>query len=165
MFSTTRSIAVALGIGAALFVSGCSSSSTSSTSSTSAAPTSGARTAASTSPDPVPLLSGGRQAAWFITQRVTTGGKPELPDCAKDDELIFDAKGGFISVIGGTQCNPSEAEVPSGKYEVSADNKVITFTTPTFSYPGKIVELTEKTMVLEFDLGPGFLIQDSFSKR
>jgi hypothetical protein len=165
MFSTTRSITVALGIGAALFVSGCSSSSTSSTSSKSAAPTTGAGTSASSSPDPVPLLSGGRQAAWFITQRVTNGGKPELPDCAKDDELIFDAKGGFISVIGGTQCNPSEAEVPSGKYEVSADNKVITFTTPTFSYPGKIVELTEKTMVLEFDLGPGFLIQDSFSKR
>jgi hypothetical protein len=115
--------------------------------------------------DPIPLLAGGSQGAWYITQRVTNGGTPELPACAKDDELIFDTKGVFISVISGTQCNPSEAEVPKGTYNVSADNTVLTFTTPGFSYTGKIIELTEKTMVLEFDLGPGFVIRDSFAKR
>jgi hypothetical protein len=115
--------------------------------------------------DPIPLLTGGSQGAWYITQRVTNGGTPELPACAKDDELIFDTKGVFISVISGTQCNPSEAEVPKGTYNVSADNTVLTFTTPGFSYTGKIIELTEKTMVLEFDLGPGFVIRDSFAKR
>jgi Lipocalin-like domain len=115
--------------------------------------------------DPIPLLTGGSQGAWYIRQRVTNGGTPELPACAKDDELIFDTKGVFISVISGTQCNPSEAEVPKGTYNVSADNTVLTFTTPGFSYTGKIIELTEKTMVLEFDLGPGFVIRDSFAKR
>jgi Lipocalin-like domain len=113
----------------------------------------------------VALPSGGRQGAWFITQRVTNGGKPELPDCVKDDELIFDNKGGFISVIGGTPCNPSEVEVPAGTYKMAPDKPVISFTTPGLSYDGKIIKLTDKELVIEFDLGPGFLIQDTFSKR
>jgi hypothetical protein len=124
-----------------------------------------AGSATSGAADPIPLLTGGSQGAWYITQRVTNGGTPELPACAKDDELIFDTKGVFISVISGTQCNPSEAEVPKGTYNVSDDKNVLTFTTPGFSYTGKIIELTEKTMVLEFDLGPGFVIRDSFAKR
>jgi Lipocalin-like domain len=115
--------------------------------------------------DPIALLSGGRQRAWYITQRVTNGGAPDLPVCAKDDELIFDSKGAFISVISGTQCNPNETEVPNGTYKLSTDNQVITFTTPAFSYPGKIITLTDSEMVLEFDLGPGFVIRDSFAKR
>jgi Lipocalin-like domain len=123
-------------------------------------------TAQSTSAaDPIPLLSGGGQRAWYITERITNGGAPELPVCAKDDELIFDNRGGFISVISGTQCNPSEADVPNGTYTLSTDKRVITFTTPGLSYPGTIIELTDAKMVLEFDLGPGFVIRDSFAKR
>jgi Lipocalin-like domain len=128
-----------------------------------AAPTSAV--AAATGVDPIPLLAGGGQRAWYITARATNGAAGDLPVCAKDDELIFDAKGGFISVIGGTQCNPSETEVPKGTYKISADNQVINFTTPAFSYPGKIITLTDSEMTLEFDLGPGFVIRDTFAKR
>jgi hypothetical protein len=111
------------------------------------------------------LTDGGKTGAWYIKERVTNGGAPELPDCAKDDELVFDSRGVFISVIGATKCNPNEVEVPNGQFAVSADDKVVTFTTPSFTYNGTILSLTPTALTIEFDLGPGQLIRDTLAKR
>jgi hypothetical protein len=98
---------------------------------------------------------------WRIAQRVENGGVPSLPDCAKDDTLRFKSDGTFASRIAGTQCNPNEVDVIDQKYTWSGDNKVITFESPGFSYTGKVISLTKSQLVIEFDLGPGFVIRDT----
>jgi Lipocalin-like domain len=114
---------------------------------------------------PVDVLTGSSQIAWVITSRVENGGAPSLPVCAKDDSLVFKKGGKFESLIAGTQCNPSEVEVKDGTYALSGDNKVITFTVPGFSYTGKLLEYATDKLVIEFDLGPGFTIKDTFAPK
>jgi Lipocalin-like domain len=102
---------------------------------------------------------------WKITSRVENGGVASLPDCAKDDILELKSDGTFNSLIAATQCNPSETDVVGGKYKFSADKKIITFIVPGFDYTGKVVEAVENQMVIEFDLGPGFIIRDTFKPK
>jgi Lipocalin-like domain len=102
---------------------------------------------------------------WQITERVENGGAPSLPDCAKDDTLAFKSDGTFTSKIAGTQCNPNEVDVLDQKYTWSGDNKVITFANPAFSYTGKVISLTKSQLVIEFDLGPGFVIRDTMKPK
>jgi Lipocalin-like domain len=99
---------------------------------------------------------------WKITSRVENGGTASLPTCASDDILEFKTNGKFNSLIAGTQCNPSEVDVMDGDYLLSADKTIITFTVPGFSYTGKLISVAENQMVIEFDLGPGFIIKDTF---
>jgi Lipocalin-like domain len=99
---------------------------------------------------------------WAIASRIENDGSPSLPACAKDDTLEFKANGTFDSAISGTQCNPNEVDVKGQKYTWSKDNKVITFASPGFSYTGKVIELMKSKLVIEFDLGAGFVIQDTF---
>jgi Lipocalin-like domain len=113
---------------------------------------------ASDKPDPTKMVL----SKWSITNRITNGGEPSLPECAKDDSLEFKADGTFQSLISGTKCNENEIDVTDQKYTWSADKKVITFNNPGFPYTGKVIELTKKKMVIEFDLGPGFVIRDTF---
>jgi hypothetical protein len=105
------------------------------------------------------------QPTWIVTSRVQNGGAPSLPDCVKDDSLIFKKDGKFDSLITGTQCNPSEIDVKDGTFALSRDNKVITFTVPGFSYTGKLLEYASDKLVIEFDLGPGFTIKDTFASK
>jgi hypothetical protein len=99
---------------------------------------------------------------WKISSRIENGGVSTLPNCAKDDILELKADGTFNSLIGGTQCNPSETDVVGGKYKFSDDKKIITFIVPGFEYTGKVISATTNQMVIEFDLGPGFVIRDTF---
>jgi Lipocalin-like domain len=115
--------------------------------------------------EPLTALTGSSQTAWIVTSRVQNGGAPSLPDCAKDDSLIFKKDGKFDSLIAGTQCNPSEVDVKDGTYTLSSDNKVLTFTVPGFSYTGKLLEYASDKLVIEFDLGPGFTIKDTFAPK
>ncbi len=112
--------------------------------------------------DPNETLTG---PTWVITNRVQNAGEASLPDCAKDDTLEFTQEGTFISLIGGTQCNPNERDVPGAKYTWSDDKKAITFDSPGFSYTAKIIELTKEQLIIEFDLGPGFLIRDTMKPK
>jgi Lipocalin-like domain len=102
---------------------------------------------------------------WQIKERVENGGKPSLPECAKDDTLSFTKDGTFTSRIAGTQCNPNEVDAVDQKYMWSSDNKVITFAGDGFSYTGKVLKLTKSQLVIEFDLGPGFVIRDTFTPK
>jgi hypothetical protein len=99
---------------------------------------------------------------WKITSRIENGGTASLPDCAKDDTLEFKTDATFNSLIGATQCNPSEFDVVGGAYKFSDDQKIITFTVPGFEYTGNVISATSSQMVIEFNLGPGFIIQDTF---
>jgi Lipocalin-like domain len=99
---------------------------------------------------------------WKITNRQENGIKIALPDCAKDDILELKSNGKYNSLIGGTQCNPAEFDVMDGMYSFSTDKKVITFTVPGFMYDGKIIEASKNQITIEFDLGPGFIIRDTF---
>jgi hypothetical protein len=99
---------------------------------------------------------------WKIESRVENGGTASLPNCAKDDVLELKVNGTFNSLIGTTQCNPNETDVVGGTYTFSADKKLITFTVPGFSYTGKIIEAIANKFTIEFDLGPGFIIKDTF---
>jgi hypothetical protein len=117
---------------------------------------------ATPAPTPLEVLT---QTAWIVTSRMQNGGAPSLPVCAKDDSLVFKKDGKFDSLIAGTQCNPSEFEVKDGTYALSSDNKVITFTVPGFSYTGKLLEYASDKLVIEFDLGPGFTIKDTFAPK
>jgi Lipocalin-like domain len=118
-----------------------------------------------TAPEPLEVLAGSSQVTWVITSRVQNGSAPSLPECAKDDSLIFRKDGKFDSLIAGTQCNPSEVDVKDGTFALSADKNVITFTVLGFSYTGKLLEYAKERLVIEFDLGPGFLIKDTFSPK
>lgn len=100
--------------------------------------------------------------AWKTSSRIENGGAPSLPDCAKDDILELKSNGKFNSLIFGTQCNPSETDVADGMYTFSADKKTITFIVPGFTYTAKVIEAITNKVVLEFDLGPGFIIRDTF---
>jgi Lipocalin-like domain len=122
-------------------------------------------TSCQTTPEPLDVLTGSSQATWVITSRIENGGAPSLPDCAKDDSLIFKKDGKFDSLIAGTQCNPAETDVKDGTFALSEDKKVITFTVPGFSYTGKLLELAQDQIVIEFDLGSGFIIQDTLSLK
>jgi hypothetical protein len=99
---------------------------------------------------------------WKISSRLENGGTASLPTCAADDILELKTNGKFNSLIAATQCNPSEVDVIDGSYQLSADKTVITFTVPGFSYTGKLISVAENQMVIEFDLGPGFIIKDTF---
>jgi hypothetical protein len=99
---------------------------------------------------------------WKISSRSENGGASTLPNCAKDDILELKSDGTFNSLIGGTQCNPSETDVLGGKYKFSDDKKIITFTVPGFEYTGKVISAATNQMVIEFDLGSGFIIRDTF---
>jgi Lipocalin-like domain len=99
---------------------------------------------------------------WKIESRVENGGTASLPNCAKDDILELKVNGTFNSLIGTTPCNPNETDVVGGTYTFSADKKLITFTVPGFSYTGKIIEAIANKFTIEFDLGPGFIIKDTF---
>jgi Lipocalin-like domain len=111
---------------------------------------------------PVKTLIG---PTWQITERIENGGAPSLPECAKDDSLAFKSDGTFTSRIAGTQCNPNEVDVIDQKYVWSSDNKVITFASPAFSYTGKVITLSKSQLVIEFDLGPGFVIRDTMKPK
>jgi hypothetical protein len=115
-----------------------------------------------TDTDPDTIIVG---KIWKITSRAENGGTASLPTCAKDDVLELKADGTFNSLIGGTKCNPSETDVTGGKYKFSTDKKVITFTVPGFEYTAKVIEAKTDQMVLEFDLGPGFVIRDTFAPK
>jgi hypothetical protein len=99
---------------------------------------------------------------WKISSRVENGGTPSLPICAIDDILELKGDATYNSLIGTTQCNPSEVDVIGGSYLFSSDNTIITFTVPGFSYTGKVLSFSESQMTIEFDLGPGFVIKDTF---
>jgi hypothetical protein len=99
---------------------------------------------------------------WKISSRVENGGTASLPNCAKDDILEFKTNGTFNSLVDTTLCNPNESSVVDGGYQFSGDKKNITFTTPFFNYSGKIIDAEENKVTIEFDLGPGFLIKDTF---
>jgi Lipocalin-like domain len=111
------------------------------------------------SPDPQTIIVGKQ---WKVASRIENNGPAGLPDCAKDDTLELKAGGSFNSLIGKTQCNPSETDVINGQYQFSADKKRITFNANGFEYQGKIIEAFDNRVVIEFDLGPGFLIRDTF---
>jgi hypothetical protein len=117
---------------------------------------------AAPAPSPVDALTGATQNSWQIASRSENGGSATLPDCAKDDVLIFRKGGKFQSLIGATQCNPQETDVIEGMFSLQADQKTIKFATGQFDYTGKLVEYTANTIIIEFDLGPGFLIKDTF---
>jgi transforming growth factor-beta-induced protein len=97
-----------------------------------------------------------------IVNRVENGVDVSLPKCAEDDTLEFNPDGTFNSLIGGTQCNPSEVDVVGGQYLFSADGVTIKFSVPGFEYEGKIISANKQQIIIEFDLGPGFLIRDTF---
>jgi Lipocalin-like domain len=117
------------------------------------------------SPDTLEVLTGSNQMEWSIASRVENGGPPSLPTCAKDDTLTFTKDGTFDSLIAGTKCNPSEADVRGGTFALSSDKKVVTFTTPGFTYTGALNEVSADRLVITFDLGPGFQIQDTLTPR
>jgi hypothetical protein len=102
---------------------------------------------------------------WKVSSRVENGGAPSLPLCASDDTLELRPEGTFNSLIAGTQCNPNEIDVIGGKYSFSADNSLITFTTPGFEYTGKVIEAGIDQITIEFNLGPGFVIKDTFKPK
>jgi hypothetical protein len=97
-----------------------------------------------------------------IASRSENGGTSNLPDCAKDDTLELKTTGAFNSLIGGTQCNPNETDVVDGQYRFSVDKKVITFSAFGFDYTGKVIDASATRVIIEFDLGPGFIIRDTF---
>jgi hypothetical protein len=113
------------------------------------------------SSDPITSSSALTKHTWRIESRVENGGAPALPECAKDDTLTFSSNQTFDSIIGGTACNPAETDVTAGTYALSATN-VITFTTPAFAYEGKLLKFSDKQLVIEFTLGEGFVITDTF---
>jgi hypothetical protein len=100
--------------------------------------------------------------AWKIISRVENGGTASLPDCAKDDILELKANGTYNSLVDTTLCNPSETDVVNGAYLFSSDKKKITFTIPSFTYTASVIDAKENQVILEFDLGPGFVIRDTF---
>jgi Lipocalin-like domain len=110
-------------------------------------------------------LTGSSQKTWVITSRSENGGLPNLPVCAKDDTLVFKANGRFDSLISGTPCNPSETDVRNGGYTLSADKKSINFDAAGFMYVGKLLEFANDKLVIEFNLGPGFTIKDTFALK
>jgi hypothetical protein len=99
---------------------------------------------------------------WKIISRVENGGTASLPDCAKDDILELKANGTYNSLVNTTLCNPSETDVVGGAYQFSTDKKTITFTIPSFTYAATVIDAKENQVILEFDLGPGFIIRDTF---
>jgi hypothetical protein len=86
-----------------------------------------------------------------IASRSENGGTLELK-----------TTGTFNSLIGGTQCNPNETDVVDGQYRFSADKKVITFSAFGFDYTGKVIDASATRVIIEFDLGPGFIVRDTF---
>jgi Lipocalin-like domain len=110
-------------------------------------------------------LAGAGQGTWTITSRVENGGAAGLPACAKDDVLIFKTNGKFDSLINNTACNPAEVDVRDGSYSLSADNQTINFDVGGFKYSGKLLEFSPDKLVIEFDLGPGFSIKDTFALK
>jgi Lipocalin-like domain len=102
---------------------------------------------------------------WKIVSRVENDGSPSLPDCAKDDILELKSNGTFNSLIGGTQCNPSETDVIGGNYKFSENKKTITFIVPGFEYTGKVISASTNQVVIEFYLGPDFIIRDTFKPK
>jgi hypothetical protein len=150
MFSIQRcQSARFIGSALTLVLAGCSSSSTS----------------PSSTPDALEVLAGTTQNSWSISSRVENGAPAGLPACAKDDLLIFKRSGKFDSLIGATPCNPSETEVRDGSFTLSADRQVITFDVPGFGYTGKLLEYSKERLVIEFDLGQGFVIKDTFEPK
>jgi Lipocalin-like domain len=120
-------------------------------------------TACNSATDPLSILTGSSQKTWVIKSRIENGGTPGLPTCAKDDTLTFKNDGKFDSLIAGTKCNPAETDVQNGDFTLSEDQKVITFAVPGFSYKGTLLEKGENQIVIEFDFGAGFKIQDTFT--
>jgi hypothetical protein len=116
-------------------------------------------------PEPLEVLTNSGERAWSIINRIENDGSPGLPACAKDDTLIFRKDGSFDSLIAGTQCNPSETEVRGGSFALSTDKKVITFAVPGFSYTGTLIEISKDRLLIQFDLGPGFVVRDTFVPR
>lgn len=110
-------------------------------------------------------LAGASQRSWIITSRVENAGAAGLPACAKDDVLIFKTNGKFDSLIANTPCNPAEVDVRNGSYSLSADNKTINFDVEGLKYSGKLLEFSNDKLVIEFDLGPGFSIKDTFALK
>jgi hypothetical protein len=135
---------------------------------TSAAISLGALTGCGGSDSPIgpqEALAGSSQKTWVITSRSENGGPASLPVCASDDTLIFKANGKFDSLIASTQCNPSETDVRDGAYALSADSKSINFDAAGFMYVGKLIEFANDKLVIEFNLGPGFTIKDTFALK
>jgi hypothetical protein len=170
--------AFALALAVSLTVAGCSSSGSSSTeapvtetTAAMATETTAAMaetTAAMAEPaagDAAAILAGSGTATWMLVSRAE-GGKPAAAvECAVDDLLVFRSDGTFDSMINGTKCNPAEVDVKAGAYQLSADGKVITFTVPGFSYTGTLLVATPGRIVIKFDLGPGFVLDDEFILR
>jgi transforming growth factor-beta-induced protein len=100
-----------------------------------------------------------------IVNRLENGVNVGLPKCAEDDTLEFKVDSTFDSLIARTQCNPSEVDVIAGQYAFSADGVTIKFSVPGFEYGGKIIEANGSQFIIEFDLGPGFLIRDTFQVK
>jgi hypothetical protein len=119
-------------------------------------------TAAAPADPAVVLTSAGETTTWTLVSRSEGGAAPAAPKCTRDDLLVFKVGGKFDSVIGDTPCNPSEVPVVDGDYTLSADGTVLTFTVPGFSYTGKLIEVMENRLVIEFDLGGGFVVTDEF---
>jgi Lipocalin-like domain len=115
--------------------------------------------------EPLEALAGSSQRTWVITNRSENGGAPSLPTCASDDTLTFKRSGQFDSLIAGTQCNPAETDVKDGMYALSADKKDINFDAAGFKYTGKLIEFANDKLVIEFNLGPGFSIRDTFALK
>jgi len=111
-------------------------------------------------------LTAGNEKTWTLIDRHFAGQKG-LPDCAKDDLLIFRTDGTFDSKINGTQCDPSEADVDKGTWTLDESNKTITFDAQFFVYTGTIVQSDEKSLTLLFSLqdlqGNTLEIEDTFS--
>jgi hypothetical protein len=76
---------------------------------------------------------------------------------------FFRKAGTFDSLIAGTQCNPSEVDVQGGTFSLADDDKTLTFVVPGFSYTGTLKSVSDSKLVILFDLGPGFSIEDTFS--
>jgi transforming growth factor-beta-induced protein len=100
-----------------------------------------------------------------IVNRLENGVDVSLPKCAEDDTLEFKPDGTFDSLIAKTQCNPSEVDVVGGQYVFSADGVTIKFSVPGFEYAGKIIAANSTQFIIEFDLGPGFIIRDTFQVK
>jgi hypothetical protein len=49
-----------------------------------------------------------------------------------------------------------------GQYRFSVDKKVITFSAFGFDYTGKVIDASATRVIIEFDLGSGFIIRDTF---
>jgi Lipocalin-like domain len=114
---------------------------------------------------PQEALAGSSQKTWVITSRSENGGPPSLPVCANDDTLVFKANGKFDSLIAGTQCNPAETDARDGAYALSADKQSINFDAAGFMYVGKLLAFANDKLVIEFNLGPGFTIKDTFALK